>query len=43
MTSILFESDVNSDSIQTSISSFSSFIVFESDVNSDSIQTIIFT
>ena len=36
---MLFESNVNSDSIQTKHSSFNHRIVFESNVNSDSIQT----
>ena len=34
-----FESDVNSDSIQTYVRKFFSMHMFESDVNSDSIQT----
>ena len=35
-----FESDVNSDSIQTRELTITPFAVFESDVNSDSIQTL---
>ena len=35
----MFESDVNSDSIQTCYSSSAGAFAFESDVNSDSIQT----
>ena len=35
-----FESNVNSDSIQTCFSVLSLSIVFESNVNSDSIQTL---
>ena len=36
---LLFESNVNSDSIQTFVSSLIIIPTFESDVNSDSIQT----
>ena len=36
-----FESDVNSDSIQTLIARAKERILFESDVNSDSIQTYV--
>ena len=35
----MFESDVNSDSIQTIVINLKYYVVFESDVNSDSIQT----
>ena len=35
----MFESDVNSDSIQTAFLKFPLALLFESDVNSDSIQT----
>ena len=38
----MFESDVNSDSIQTKTTEGKYGPVFESDVNSDSIQTYIF-
>ena len=40
MSSLVFESSVNSDSIQTKEFGHSAVAVFESSVNSDSIQTL---